>query len=83
MPRVGDRGSNKKQKTMNSELIQKLEELIREKASAETCHDSSGEDFNPADFGQYDDCFDAGLEDGGVYFARLLLELIDGENQND
>lgn len=62
---------------MNKQVdIEKLTQLIREKASKEARSDTK--DFNAMDYsgGNFDDAFSMGVGDGGIFFARKLLKFL-------
>ena len=57
---------------MNTDMTQ-LEEYLSKIAAKKAATDQ--EDFCALDFGQYDDCFSGGINDGKIELARELLKM--------
>lgn len=56
--------------TLTEEQIKKIKD-IAEKRPADT-----REDFNPSDGGNFDDTYQMGSEDGEIYMARTVLNML-------
>lgn len=57
-------------------VLSKIEEVSNLEHHQDNDDFENGEFYNPADNGNYDDAFDAGLASGRIDFARELLSLL-------
>tara|TARA_R110000868_G_scaffold4750_1_gene29370 strand:+ start:47 stop:490 length:444 start_codon:yes stop_codon:yes gene_type:complete len=65
----------------DTEKLTLLLKVLKEYAEKENCYDLGGDDYTPANNGNYYDAFDDGADYGEITFARTLLEQIGVEFQ--
>lgn len=60
----------------DTEKLTLLLKVLKEYAEVKHCYDKYGDEYTPANKGNYYDAFDDGADYGEILFARTLLEQI-------